>query len=143
VALAATGTCDGRKTARGDRKLRMMRVAAHPCEGSSALPPENSGLLSIARLLPFLFDARREAGSDSGNTKSTKIKFTKEHVIATQKTDVTLCSGWSILPALRKGIGFLISHAPITGPRASPIERTPVKRAKIVAREPGDVQSVM
>jgi hypothetical protein len=112
VALVATGTWDGRKTARGDRKLRMMRVATHPWGGSSALPIGrlelntvvdnevkdvllgNSGPLATARPLPFLFDARREAGSDSGNTKSTKIKFTKEQVIATQKTDVTLCNGW-------------------------------------------------
>lgn len=38
LALAATGTFDGRKTARGDRKLWITRVAADPWEDSPSLP---------------------------------------------------------------------------------------------------------
>ena len=46
-------------------------------------------------------------------------------------------------PTRKNGIGFLINQAPITGPSAKPMDSTPVKRAKMVAREPGDVQSAM
>lgn len=46
-------------------------------------------------------------------------------------------------PTFKNGIGFLISQAPIIGPSAKPTDSTPVKRANIVAREPGDVQSAM
>lgn len=63
---------------------------------------EKSGSFSTTRPLPFLFDARREGGSDSGNTNSTNNKFTKEQAIATQKTDVTLCSGWSTFSVIKR-----------------------------------------
>lgn len=74
-------------------------------------------LSSRARPLPFLFDARREGGSDSGNTNSTNNKFTKEEAIATQKTDVTLRSGWSTFGAIKCSVGQVEMLRTVTNPQ--------------------------
>jgi hypothetical protein len=80
-------------------------------------------------------------GRDSGNTNVARRTFIPEQKIATQNTDVTLCTGGTLLP---KGVkGYLIRKAPMAGPADNPKQNTPVKRENICAREPSDVQSDM
>lgn len=96
---------------------------------------------------------------DSGNKKVVKRKFIKERQIAIQKTSVTLfpcnpvsdiwasCSSVPhtslLIVPMRStpGIPFLMIHPPINGPTLNPRKNTPLKREKIVARDPAEVQS--
>jgi hypothetical protein len=133
----------GKKTARGFKKpdinpppsvfpWSLVRRPRPPWISSSSASAVELEALAFPLSILFL-------SNDSGKTNSSSMKLTNEQATATQKTVVTTFSLFSSIVARN---GCWMSHPPMLGPTKAPREKAPVKRLKMGAREPGEVQSL-